>query len=92
MALLGSLGFARWIISARLGPGGAVALTGLVTFLMLFGLAASPTSFDVPILDRVADIGVLSLYTIGATALLLPPSQRRSPAAMLGPLRAERVK
>jgi hypothetical protein len=72
MALLGSLGFARWIISAGRRPGGAVALTGLVTFLMLFGLAASPTSFDVPVLDRIADIGVLSFYTVGATALLLP--------------------
>ena len=43
-------------------PGGAVALTGLVTFLMLFGLSASPTAFEVPVLDRIADIFVLSLY------------------------------
>lgn len=84
MALLGSLGFARWIISAGRRAGGAVALTGLVTFLMLFGLAASPTSFEVPVLDRVADIGVLSLYTVGATALLLPVSRLRLPAAMVG--------
>ena len=61
-------------------PGGAVALTGLVTFLMLFGLAASPIPFDVPVLDRIADIAVLSLYTIGATALLLPPPAPRWPA------------
>src|SRR5260221_1690082 len=40
MALLGSLSFARWINSAGQRPGGAVALTGLVTFLMLFGLSA----------------------------------------------------
>ena len=73
MALLGSLGFARWIMTTGRRPGGAVALTGLVTFLMLFGLAASPVPFEVPVLDRVADIGVLSLYTVGATALLLPP-------------------
>ena len=59
-------------------PGVAVALTGLVTFLMLFGLSASPAPFDVPVLDRIADIGVLSLYTIGATALLLPPPEPRS--------------
>jgi hypothetical protein len=72
MALLGSLGFARWMVSTGRRPGGAVALTGLVTFLMLFGLSASPTSFDVPVLDRVADIGVLSLYTVGAATLLLP--------------------
>jgi hypothetical protein len=58
----------------RRRPGGAVALTGLVTFLMLFGLTASPTPFEVPVLDRVADIFVLSLYTIGTTALLLPPT------------------
>src|SRR6516164_9712903 len=38
MALLGSLGFARWIMTGGRRPGGAVALTGLVTFLMLFGL------------------------------------------------------
>ena len=57
-------------------PGGAVALTGLVTFLMLFGLAASPVPFDVPVLDRIADIGALSLYTVGATALLLPPDSQ----------------
>ena len=57
-------------------PGRAVALTGLVTFLMLFGLAASPVPFDVPVLDRIADIGVLSLYTVGATALLLPPDSQ----------------
>jgi len=44
-----------------------------VTFLMLFGLAASPVPFDVPVLDRIVDIFVLSLYTVGATALLLPP-------------------
>ena len=61
-------------------PGGAVALTGLVTFLMLFGLAASPVPFEVPVLDRVADIGVLSLYTIGATTLLLPPPSPPWPA------------
>jgi Protein of unknown function (DUF2955) len=82
MALLGSLGFARWIMNAGRRPGGAVALTGLVTFLMLFGLAAAPVPFDVPVLDRVADIGVLSLYTVGATALLLPPPALRGPAAM----------
>ena len=39
---------------------------------MLFGLTASPTSFEVPVLDRISDIFVLSLYTIGTTALLLP--------------------
>ena len=82
MALLGSLGFARWIMTAGRRPGGAVALTGLVTFLMLFGLAASPVPFDVPVLDRIADIGVLSLYTVGATALLLPPPTPRWPAVM----------
>jgi hypothetical protein len=79
MSLLVSLGFARWIMA-----GGAVALTGLVTFLMLFGLTASPTSFDVPVLDRVADIGVLSLYTVGAATLLLPQREPRWPAAMAG--------
>jgi hypothetical protein len=78
MALLGSLGFAGWIMTAGRRPGGAVALSGLVTFLMLFGLAASPTQFDVPVLDRVADIFVLSLYTIGAAALLLTPRESRS--------------
>jgi hypothetical protein len=81
MALLGSLGFARWIMSAGRRPGGAVALTGLVTFLMLFGFVASPVPFDVPVLDRVADIGVLSLYTVGATTLLLPAPAPQGPAA-----------
>ena len=81
-ALLGSLGFARWIMIRGGRPGGAVALTGLVTFLMLFGLSASPTPFEVPVLDRIADIFVLSLYTIGTTALLLPPPEPRVPAAM----------
>jgi hypothetical protein len=84
MALLGSLGFARWIMIRGRRPGGAVALTGLVTFLMLFGLVASPTQFDVPVLNRIADIFVLSLYTIGATALLLPAPAPRWPAAMAG--------
>src|SRR6516165_10659498 len=84
MALLGSLGFARWIMSRGRRAGGAVALTGLVTFLMLFGLTASPTQFEVPVLDRIADIGVLSLYTIGATELLLPPPKSRWPAATAG--------
>src|SRR6516162_6919339 len=84
MALLGSLGFARWIMTAGRRPGGAVALTGLVTFLMLFGLTASPTQFEVPVLDRIADIGLLSLYTIGATELLLPPPKSRWPAATAG--------
>jgi len=78
MALLGSLGF----MTAGRRPGGAVALTGLVTFLMLFGLTASPTPFEVPVLDRIADIFVLSLYTIGTTALLLPSPERQGPAAM----------
>jgi hypothetical protein len=82
MALLGSLGFARWIMIRRRRPGGAVALTGLVTFLMLFGLSASPTPFEVPVLDRIADIFVLSLYTIGTTALLLPAPEPRVPTAM----------
>jgi hypothetical protein len=86
MALLGCLGFARWSMIAGRRPGGAVALTGLVTFLMLFGLAASPVPFDIPVLDRIADIFVLSLYTIGATALLLPPPDPRWPAAMAGRL------
>jgi hypothetical protein len=81
MVLLGSLSFARWIMTAGRRPGGAVALTGLVTFLMLFGLTTSPTAFEVPVLDRVADIFVLSLYTIGTTALLLPPPASRWPAA-----------
>jgi DUF2955 family protein len=84
MALLGSLGFAGWIMTAGRRAGGAVALTGLVTFLMLFGLAASPVPFDVPVLDRIADIGLLSLYTVGATTLLLPPTDPRWPAAMTG--------
>jgi hypothetical protein len=84
IALLGSLGFARWIMTAGRRSGGAVALTGLVTFLMLFGLTASPTPFEVPVLDRVADIFVLSLYTIGTTALLLPPPEPRGPAATAG--------
>jgi hypothetical protein len=80
MGLLGALGFARWIMIRGRRPGGAVALTGLVTFLMLFGLAASPTAFEVPVLDRIMDIGILSLYTIGATELLLPPPEPRRPA------------
>ena len=84
MALLGSLGFAAWIMTAGRRAGGAVALTGLVTFLMLFGLASSPVPFDVPVLDRIADIGLLSLYTVGATTLLLPPTDPRWPAAMTG--------
>ena len=85
MALLGSLGFARWIMTRGRRPGGAVALTGLVTFLMLFGLTTSPTPFEVPVLDRIADIFVLSLYTIGTTALLLPPPDPRWSAAMADP-------
>jgi len=80
MALLGALGFARWIMTAGRRPGGAVALTGLVTFLMLFGLSASPLPFEVPVLDRIMDIGLLSLYTIGATELLLPPPEPRQAA------------
>jgi hypothetical protein len=80
MGLLGALGFARWIMIRGRRPGGAVALTGLVTFLMLFGLSASPTAFEVPVLDRVMDIGLLSLYTIAATELLLPPPEPRWPA------------
>ena len=83
MTLLGSLTFAGWIMTAGQRPGRAVALTGLVTFLMLFGLTTSPTAFEVPVLDRIADIFVLSLYTIGATALLLPLPQVRSSAAMV---------
>src|SRR5215213_1865697 len=47
MTLLGSLGFAGRIMTAGRRPGGAVALTGLVTFVMLVGLAASPIPFDV---------------------------------------------
>jgi len=74
MGLLGSLAFAGWIMTTgRRRPGGAVALTGLVTFLMLFGLSASPVPFDIPVLDRIVDIGMLSLYTVGATTLFLPP-------------------
>jgi hypothetical protein len=84
MALLGSLGFAAWIITAGRRPGGAVAVTGLVTFLMLFGLTASPTPFEAPVLDRIADIFVLSLYTIGTTALLLPSTGSPRPATMAG--------
>jgi hypothetical protein len=76
MGLLASLGFARWMMNKGRRPGGAVALTGFVTFLMLFGLSASPTSFDVPVLDRIFDIAVLSVYTIAATELLLPQSVR----------------
>jgi hypothetical protein len=82
LGLLGTLGFAGWIMTKGRRPGGAVALTGLVTFLMLFGLSASPTSFEVPVLDRTIDIGLLSLYTVGATELLLPPSEPRWPDAV----------
>ena len=70
----------------RAAAGWPVALTGLVTFLMLFGLAASPVPFDVPVFDRIADIAVLSLYTIGATALLLPLPAPQWPATR-GPIR-----
>ena len=84
MGLLGALGFARWIMTKGRRPGGAVALTGLVTFLMLFGLSASPTSFEVPVLDRIMDIGVLSLYTIFAAELLLPQLESHRPAAAPG--------
>src|SRR6516165_6252633 len=87
MGLLAYLGFARWMMNKGRRPGGAVALPGFVTFLMLFGLSASPTSFEVPVLDRIADIFVLSLYTIGTTALLLPPPAPRVPAgAAVGPV------
>ena len=82
MGLLGSLSFARWITIKGRRPGGAVALTGFVTFLTLFGLSASPTSFEVPVLDRVLDIAMLSLYTIGATELLLPPPRPRWPTRL----------
>jgi hypothetical protein len=81
MGLLGSLGFAGWIMNQGRRPGGAVALTGLVTFLMLFGLSTSSVPFEVPVLDRITDIFLLSLYTIAATELLLPPPEPRSPAA-----------
>jgi hypothetical protein len=84
MGLLGSLGFAGWIMTKGGRPGGAVALTGLVTFLMLFGLSASPTSFEVPVLDRIMDIAVLSLYTIAAAELLLPQLESHWPAAKAG--------
>jgi hypothetical protein len=84
MGLLGALGFARWIMTKGRRPGGAVALTGLVTFLMLFGLSASPTAFEVPVLDRIMDIGVLSLYTIFAAELLLPQLESHRPAAAPG--------
>jgi hypothetical protein len=82
IGLLGTLGFARWMMIKGRRPGGAVALTGLVTFLMLFGLSASPTSFEVPVLDRTIDIGLLSLYTVGATELFLPPPKPRWPDAV----------
>ena len=84
MGLLGALGFARWIMTKGRRPGGAVALTGLVTFLMLFGLSASPTAFEVPVLDRIMDIGVLSLYTIFAAELLLPQLESHRPTAAPG--------
>ena len=64
--------------------GGAVALTGLVTFLMLFGFATSPVPFDTPVLGRVADIFVLSLYTVGTTTLLLPPTHPQWSTATAG--------
>jgi hypothetical protein len=72
MGLLGSLGFAGWIMTRGRRPGGAVALTGLVTFLMLFGLAASPTPFEVPVFDRIADIAVLSLGYSSGNGLVGP--------------------
>ena len=84
MALLGSLGFAAWIMTAGRREGGAVALTGLVTFLMLFGFATSPVPFDIPVFDRVADIFVLSLYTVGTTTLLLPPTHPQWSTAAAG--------
>jgi hypothetical protein len=91
MGLVGTLGFAGWMMTKGRRPGGAAALTGLVTFLMLFGLAASPLPFDVPVFDRVADIGLLSLYTVGATTVLLPPPKPRRPAATAGKSRLRPV-
>jgi len=86
MALLGSLGFAGWIMTAGRRPGGAVARSGLVTFLMLFGLAASPAPFDISVLDRIGDIGVLSLYSVYSPSIrctlpLYGGSDRAAPAA-----------
>jgi hypothetical protein len=82
LGLLGSLEFGGWIMRAGRRPGGAVALTGLVTFLMLFGLSASEIPFEVPVIDRVMDIGLISVYTIAATELLLPAVRPKKAAAV----------
>ena len=52
--------------------------------LAILARAALCFTFEVPVLGRIADIFVLSLYTIGTTALLLPPPGPRGPAAMAG--------
>ena len=40
--------------------------------------------FDIPVLDRIADIGLLSLYTSGATTLLSAASGTTMAGAMAG--------
>ena len=75
--LVGSVAAAAASAVLEVGPP-LPALT-LMALLGSLGFAAAPVPFDVPVLDRIVDIFVLSLYTVGATTLLLP-----SPDPMAG--------
>ena len=51
----------------------------LVTYLSMFGMTLSPLLDLPPVVQRVLEIGVLSLYALGA-ASLMRPATRLSPA------------
>ena len=91
MALLGSLGF-RWVDhDRRAAPGwcgGAERPRNISDTLRPRSVAGSLRHLG-PRSDRgyrrsLPLFGVLSLYTVGATALLLPPTDPRWPTAVVG--------
>ena len=70
LTLLFALAFAGRV--SRYGP---VAVMALVTFLAMFGMTLSPVLDLPPVVERVLEIGVLSLYALGAASLMRPGSR-----------------
>jgi len=70
LTLLFALGFAGRV--PRYGP---VAVMALVTYLSMFGMTLSPLLDLPPVVQRVLEIGVLSLYALGAASLMRPATR-----------------
>ena len=94
VAVIAATGGAAFAVAAAFADRLAILMAALglmffFGFMMRERAAGRPSLpatmlLNVPVLDRIADIFILSLYTVGATELLLRPPKPQWPAALQG--------